>query len=594
MILRNSLIDRALDQLSSINILKKQLVENYLYRSKLNLEALQVEGKFTKIYNELTMPEFSPGKQEIADLEDLCELYDFSNIHLFDRKNKQLFSTDHEFYPKGLIYKIDSAVGREPGRIHVVDASIHSSENKTLLFYYVPILSADSLVGTALVQENFRKIQKILLENTGMGNTGESYIVGPDYSLRSTSRFFPDSVPGSIKAETEAVKRLQQGQDGQGIVDDYRGVSVLSAYRSIDSKDLSWAILSEMDEEEAMDPIVQLRNYLGLVTLLIVVVILITTYFLSNAIVKPVLELQNVIVTLSRGLIARKIPASNSSDEIGEMAVAIRQLSDGFERTAAFASEIGNGDFGSSFTMLSEHDSLGQALLNMREQLREFHANQLKSTRARAAALLEGQEAERTRIVKELHDGVGQMLTAIRMQVELIEGDDKRKVEIKNYINETIVEVKRISYNMMPQSILDFGLDAALQGLCESIRKYARLTIDFQYIKEAPDKLEFDVSIALYRIIQEGLNNIVKHASATHVTLHILERIDELYCVLEDDGKGFSQLNGPTASGDGLKNIRERVMFLNGAVEIDSVPNEGTVIEIHIPRNISPSITDLT
>jgi signal transduction histidine kinase len=137
----------------------------------------------------------------------------------------------------------------------------------------------------------------------------------------------------------------------------------------------------------------------------------------------------------------------------------------------------------------------------------------------------------------------------------------------------------------MPQSIVDFGLDAALQGLCESIRKYSRLVVDFRYIKESSDdKLEFDVSIALYRIIQEGLNNIVKHASAQFVTLHILERADELYCVLEDDGKGFSEVNAARASGNGLKNIRERVMLLNGTVEINSASEEGTTIEIHIPR----------
>ena len=439
------------------------------------------------------------------------------------------------------------------------------------------------MLGTVLVQENFEKVQQILLENTDMGTTGESYIAGSDFLLRSKSRFFPDSIPNSIMAETEAVRNLIKGQEGRGIVKDYRGVSVLSAYRSVSNEDLKCFILSEMDEAEAMRPIVALRNYFMLVTVIIMLLVLLVTYLISNAIVSPIVELQLAIQTLSRGIIPSPKPRVYSSDEIGEMGAAIKQLIEGFERTTLFASEIGRGNFDASYVALSKDDSLGHALIKMRDELKAFHAHELKSARSRAAALLEGQETERTRIVKELHDGVGQLLTAISMQLDLVEGPGEKKADLKKYINEAVAEIRRISYNVMPQAIVDFGLEAALNGLCESVRRYSSITIDFRYVRETEHSLDFEVSIAVYRIMQEGLNNIVKHANATHVNLHILDKADELYCVLEDDGRGFNMTATSTVVGSGLRNIRERAQLMNGSAEIQSAPGHGTVIEIHIP-----------
>ncbi len=583
-VLSDALLQRTLDQLSSINILKRDLVQSYFFRSQQNLEALLVENKFTKIYSELTEhPGLSEENGDLTDIENLCTLYNFKNIHVFDTHHRQLFSTDEEMYPEGLLRRIDSAISIAPGQIHTIDASHNSPDHHTLLFYYVPILVEGNLVGIVLVQENFQKIQSILLETTGMGNTGESYVVGSDFTLRSTSRFFPDSLPGLIGVDTEAVRNSFQGRSGQGIIKDYRDVSVLSAYSSVQNPDLKWVIISEIDEAEAMLPILSLRNYFIVITLFIIVLTIVITYFLSNAIVRPVLQLKDIILTLSKGMTVPHSQLKTSTDEIGEMAQAIRQLTTGLERTAFFASEIGSGNFNTHFTPLSEKDQLGLALLRMRDELQGFHERELKLARARAAALLEGQENERRRIIKELHDGVGQMLTAIRMQVDSLESEKERREEIKAYINEAIAEVKRISYHVMPQAIVDFGLEAALKGLCDTIKKFSSLSIDFRYIREFEHKLDFEISIAVFRIAQEGLNNIVKHAGATTVNLHVLDKEDELYFILEDNGKGFDEKELVSNPGSGMRNIRERVVLLNGTVEIHTAAGKGTTIEIHIP-----------
>ncbi|MDH4090796.1 MAG: sensor histidine kinase [Cyclobacteriaceae bacterium] len=583
-VLRNTLIQRSLDQLSSINILKKDLVESYFFRSQQNLEALQLEDKFSRIYSDrVRLSTTDQMSQDLADIENLCKLYNFKNLHVFDTQHRQLFSTDREMYPEGLLKEIDSAVSISPNRLRIIDATSYSPNKQVLLFYYVPILENADVVGIVLVQENFEKVEKILRETTGMGSSGESYIVGHDYTMRSSSRFFPDSLPSRISVRTDAVKSAFQQLPGQSILKDYRDVSVLSVYRNIENRDLQWVIVSEMDESEAMQPIIQLRNYFAVITLVILLLTIFTTYLLSNIIVRPVLALKEIIVTLSKGMIPEGRTLRNSTDEIGEMALAIRQLTQGLERKTLFAREIGSGNFDAPFTTLSGEDELGLSLIGMRDELRRFQEMEVRSARARAAALVEGQENERRRITKELHDGVGQMLMALRMQVDMLQSGNAWSEQIKSQIDETIAEVKRISYHVMPQAIVDFGLEAALNGLCDMVRKYSSATIDFRYIHETEHYLDFEISIAVFRIAQEGLNNMVKYAEASTVNLYVIDKADEVYFVLEDNGKGFSKDEMVNNLGSGLRNIQERATLLNGTAEIHSAPGIGTTIEVHIP-----------
>lgn len=585
-LLSDNLIQRTLNQLSSINILKEKLVANYFLRSQQNLEALALEHKFLNIFTAVSNAVekgVSIHNSDMEDLENICELYNFKNIHLFDLNHHQLFSTDSILYQENVLQKIDSVIYAHPNRLMLIDASHTSINKQTLLFYYVPILRDSQRVGVVLVEENFENVQSMISETTGMGTTGETYIVGPGYTMRSASRFWPEKAPGQISVTTEAVDKSIEGLSGAGIILDYRGIKVLSVYRPIDDVDLNWVIISEIDWTEAMQPIIHMRYYLIGITFFILLLTTVITFFLSSAIAQPILKLRGIVLQLSRGIIpTRRIPV-NSRDEVGQMAEAIYLLTDGLERTSTFAKEIGAGNFNSTFVTLSDYDTLGQSLIQMRDALKSLNERETKLARARASALLEGQENERRRIIKDLHDGVGQLLTAIRMRVEMLEDGSGLKEEIKKQINETIAEVRRISYNVMPQSLVDFGLEAALQGLCDSMKRYSNLEIDFHYVKEFDHTLNFDISTALFRIAQEGLNNVVKYAQASSVNLHIIDKEDEIYLMLEDNGRGFDESKLNADSGMGLQNIRERAAILNGYADIHSVRGEGTVIEVHIP-----------
>lgn len=586
--LRNALIQRTVDQLSSINILKKDLIDSYFLRSQRGLEALHVDNKFLDLFKvvseaELLRLEGKPDFQNLID--DLLKLYGFDNIRIFDVDHRQIFATTQDSLPSIVMDKIDSIVQDNPNRLRIIDLSPYTPSKKTIVAYYVPVHDNNERVGTVLVQENFQRIQEILFEITGMGNTGESYITGKDFFMRSASRFFPDQPPLTIKVDTEAAKFAFADSTGPTLIRDYRGIEVLSAYRQISTPDLQWVIMSEIDFEEAMQPIIRLRNNLAGVTVVLIMVTMLITIVLSNAIAQPILKLQKIIVSLSMGIIPRERLLVKSTDEIGAITKAIQQLIDGLDRTTSFAKEIGAGNFETEFTTLSDDDELGLSLIRMRDELKNYNEREVKLARERSAALMEGQEYERQRITLELHDGVGQLLTAIRIRIEMLEGNDKLKQELKTQINETIAEIKRISYNVMPHALVDYGLEAALKGLCDNVEKYSSLRIDFRYIKEVDHRISFEISSAVFRILQEGLNNIVKHAKASEVDLHILDKEDSIYLILQDNGVGFDENEETFKPGSGLRNMRERARLLNGTTEVHSIPGEGTTVEVTIPFN---------
>jgi len=416
-----------------------------------------------------------------------------------------------------------------------------------------------------------------------MGNTGESYLVGEDLKMRSPSRFYPNQAPLSIEVNTEAARNAFSDTDESGVLLDYRGVKVLSVYRKVNVPHVQWVLISEIDFEEAMMPMNEGRNYIILATVLIMVVIISITLLISNAISKPILHLKKIITQLSKGVIPSTDTKLDDASELGQIARAIDELVIGLKRTTQFADEIGAGKFNAPYTALSDKDTLGFALIQMRDKLRTLSEEQVRLIREKASALMEGQENERKRIVRDLHDGVGQLLTGIRLRVQMMEHDDKMRDEIMSLINETIVEVKRVSYNVMPNALVDFGLEAALRGLCDNVKKYTSMTIDFNYVKEFDHALSFDINIAVFRIVQEGFNNVMKHSGATHADLDVLDREHQLYLLLKDNGHGFDEGTGNSSTGFGLHSMKERAKLLNGSLEIHSLPGQGTTIEVTIP-----------
>ncbi|ASK32240.1 hypothetical protein CEY12_20065 [Chryseobacterium sp. T16E-39] len=199
-------------------------------------------------------------------------------------------------------------------------------------------------------------------------------------------------------------------------------------------------------------------------------------------------------------------------------------------------------------------------------------------------AILEGEERERERIAKDLHDGLGGMLAGVKINFSTwsssnLAGEKHEDFyKILGQLDSSVNELRHIARNLMPESLLNFGLEAALHDLCEFYTR-KNLEIDFQPICIKKD-LSLSTQLNIYRIVQELLANAVKHSGATSILLQCSQTGKAFFITIEDNGKGFQKdLIKPTSMG--LQNIKNRVNYLQGKMEINS-DNEGTSINIEL------------
>lgn len=202
-------------------------------------------------------------------------------------------------------------------------------------------------------------------------------------------------------------------------------------------------------------------------------------------------------------------------------------------------------------------------------------------------SFIEGEEKERQRLSRELHDGIGQYLVSIKMKLEsLLYLEEKEMKEhilrIRTDFDKIVEEIRRMSNNLMPSVLEAFGIVFAIRNLCVETSEQTGLKISLDF-KGDFESLNKTIKTYIFRIAQEALNNIVKHARATRVELVLIRQKDDVLFKISDNGKGFNLQDLQGGSGHGMNNMRERVNLLNGSIEIESHMNEGTQIRINIP-----------
>ncbi len=202
-------------------------------------------------------------------------------------------------------------------------------------------------------------------------------------------------------------------------------------------------------------------------------------------------------------------------------------------------------------------------------------------------SLIDGQEIERQRLSRELHDGIGQALIAIKMRLDSLSFLEEQEIkenlsQIQGRIDHIIDEIRRISTDLMPAVLDEFGIVIALRNLCLDTAENSGIRIDFEFSGKA-DELSKKVKTYLYRIVQESLHNVVKHSLATEVSVRLYLDNVRIRLVIRDNGRGFLRKNLPADSGHGLPNMNDRVRLLHGTLDIDSEPGKGTIIIVNIP-----------
>lgn len=534
---REALLNRTFKQLTSLRTVKKNQIEQFFHDRTRDILFLAR----------------SPELQEL-----LLEGGYYRALYVLDAQGQIIDSLiikpkQGELPSKSLLPMVGQRMtGCGKGEVRIFDEMKDPATGRPVMFMGCCI---DGNWGAALnnkillLELSIDAINTIMLNNdpeSGLGLSGETYLVGPDYKMRSASRFIPNSILKTTVRTKPAIEALE-GREGCIITEDYRGIPVLSSFKKVNIDGLNWVLLAEIDLQEAMVPVFEIRTKILFLSVLIISVFFIFVFMIARRITKPIIRLKNAALHVGSGRYDVTLPIE-TSDEIGSLTEAFNQMA-----------------------------------LQIKENTLELQNERF----GRMRSVIDGEEMERQRLSRELHDGIGQLLIAIKLRLEGLLYTDGKDMEpsiqeLKRYFDTIIDEVRRISNNLMPSVLEAFGITIAFRNLFADTEELSGVRIQFTS-KGNFDDLDKKTKTYIYRLTQEALSNIVKHSEAKEVQITLLREKETLTLVIKDNGKGFSTENAGKEGGNGIHNMRERVTLLQGNIDLRSSPTKGTTITIHIP-----------
>jgi len=465
-------------------------------------------------------------------------------------------------------------------------------------FVATPVYDGGAMIAVLVFQLSIDDINGLMTggnrRSDGMGSSGETYIVGTDLRMRNDSRFFIEqparylktlrdigtdsAIVGAIErnrtsvllqeVRTSASLAALRGETDTREVEDYRGVRVLSSFTPLRIPDLHWVMLSEIDETEAFRAVYALRERLILIGLVILLFAFSLGVTIARTITRPILSLAEVAESFGGGKLDERA-AVEARDEIGLLGSTFNTMAEQVqEHTTRLQSEI-------EVRIKAE-----EQLMRSEEQLRNLSTH-LQSVR----------EEERKRLAREIHDELGQRLTTMKLHLSLLRDDardeqadilDGMESAIAN-IDATIQAVKRLISELRPGLLDDLGLTAAIEWQAEDFQRRTGIRCEVS-ISPHDIALDQDRSTAVFRIFQETLTNVARHASATHVTVYLTDNGDEVELITTDNGRGITREEIDDPRSFGLLGIRERAHAFGGTVDISGTPNVGTVVSAMLPK----------
>lgn len=228
-----------------------------------------------------------------------------------------------------------------------------------------------------------------------------------------------------------------------------------------------------------------------------------------------------------------------------------------------------------------------QNITDKREMERQLLEQELNKQKLVAQAVVNAQEKERAEIGKDLHDNVNQILTTAKLYLELAMVDEAERLQLikrcAGSITDAINEVRTLSRSLVPASVGDLGLIESMHDLTESVRATKKLQIKFEHSGYIDELLDDKRKLTLFRIVQEQVNNVLKHSGAKNLLLRLTQEDQFICLVISDDGSGFDSASVRAKKGSGLSNIISRAELFNGVVSLETAPGAGCRLTVQVP-----------
>ncbi len=525
--------------------------------------------------------------------EALRKAYDYSifsdGLFILDRGGNVVFNYPYQpLNYVNLISRPNVSATINKGTPFVSDIFTIEPTRKKMIYILVPLKNRHGIVEGAVGAEidpatqNFREIIRSLpSEKNAFMELVDSH--GVVIASSDPKRMFKDQSEGHSqflvkliagkKAVITKCHRCHAAEAGQSASGSERSNDIM-AYAPLELA--SWGVSIIQPEKDILSPIATMKRSFLLVSLIFIALALIIAIGMSRAIVKPVHELIDATVKIAAGDMSKAI-AFGGTDEIGKLSSSFEvmrvKLADSIEDLHRHAIELEE---------------------KVTERTRQIHDSRQK-IKELLKKVITSQEEERRRIAREFHDVLMQDLAATLIKIDLCkqypQSINEQKIdEIKKIIEKSIDEVYSIIKNLRPSVLDDLGFEAAVRWLLDHHLESKGIKC-FVTIYNTINNLEFEpqIEIELFRIIQEAIVNISKHAGAHNVYALLEIRGNDLIIELEDDGCGFDTgadfLSDTSTRGLGLLGMKERAAFLNWDLRIRSTPQQGTRVCLRVPLN---------
>lgn len=470
-----------------------------------------------------------------------------------------LASEQHKGSPLASIFRKVMAGGPDGGVVLQDYQAYEPSGLAPAAFMAAPVIRAGDIDGVLAIQVSSDEVNGVMdggghWREQGLGETGQVFAVGPDSTLRSDlrpaiedpNRYLAGLQAAGMPAATvEGIRRQRTAVLAYPITLD--GTEVLRSQAAANIPGLDWTIVAEIHKDEALAPVAALQRRIWMVGLGVAVLFFLAARWLAVSVTGPVLAVAAGARVVGGGVRGLRI-SNDSKDEIGQLAADFNRMMEDLERTT-----VSRDDY--------------QAL---------------------AGRLITAQEDERRRIARELHDDLTQRLAAAAIEIGRLEKVRDPEVtrlalgELKQRMMTISDDVHRLSRHLHPAMLDDLGLAAAVESECRASFERGGPIVSVKIDGSFGD-VPKDTQLALYRMTQEALRNIQKHAGAEEAELRLMRGEETVELTIRDRGAGFDRSSVDWKPGLGLASMEERVRLLGGQVWIESRVGQGTSIHVKIP-----------